>query len=140
MVFDSPEDYEAREQRRQLMEYQSRGPNANFVLDFARGFLDGFGGKPYSIIGAVIGGGGAYFLTPFLHAGTSPVALVLFGAFVGLFWKWVLALALFAGLLAGGYWVITQQKIASSHQSGSARSVFAAPVVHDRADDPAGLA
>ncbi len=106
MVFDSPEDYEAREQRRQLMEHQSRGPDANFLLDFVGGFRRGLGGKPYSILGAVIGGGGAYFLTPFLHVGTSPIALVLVGATVGLFWKWVLALALFAGLLAGGYWVM----------------------------------
>lgn len=115
MVFESPEDYAAREQRRQLMEAQSRGPNANFVLDFVRGFLGGLGGKPYSILGAVIGGGGAFLLTPYLHAGTSPVALVLFGAFMGLFWKWVLGLALFAGLLAGGYWVISQQKTTSIH-------------------------
>lgn len=106
-MVDPLDELRGREQTEALIAAQSGKPNPGFfLLDFLSGFQRGLGGKPYSILGAVIGGGGAFLLTPFLHAGTSPIALVLVGATVGLFWKWVLGFALFAGLLAGGYWVM----------------------------------
>jgi hypothetical protein len=114
-MIDPLAELEAKRQYLEKLERDRKTPDANFLLDFLGGFRRGLGGKPYSIIGALLGGGGAFLLTPFLHAGTSPVALVLLGAVVGLFWKWVLGLALFAGLLAGGYWVISQQKTTSIH-------------------------
>jgi len=110
-MVDSLDELRGRQQTEDLIAAQSGKPDPGFfLLDFLVGFRRGLGGKPYSILGAVIGGGGAFCLTPFLHAGTSPIALILLGATVGLFWKWVLGLALFAGLLAGGYWVMVSAR------------------------------